>query len=189
MKIIKNELSCFYCITKFSNHQYFKNSTLKLIDIAKYHNPQNEACEVNITKTDWHDSRNMSREWLSIIYPKIKQTIHQMFCSLNFEGVDVEEIWFQQYLQNSEHGWHTHGCNFTGVYYLEFPKDCPKTLILEPYTNKEIELDVTEGDIVIFPSFTIHKAPKNMSDKRKTIISFNLNVKLNYDQKYFNLTK
>jgi hypothetical protein len=30
--------------------------------------------------------------------------------------------------------------------------------------------------LLAFPSYVLHKAPKNNSDKRKTIISYNINV-------------
>ena len=44
--------------------------------------------------------------------------------------------------------------------------------------NKKITIDAKEGDIVIFPSFIIHRAPKVQSDTRKTIVSFNLEFNL-----------
>ena len=33
---------------------------------------------------------------------------------------------------------------------------------------------VKEGDLILFPSMIQHEASSNMSDKRRTIISFNL---------------
>ena len=36
--------------------------------------------------------------------------------------------------------------------------------------------DVDEGDVVMFPSMTPHRAPKVENDIRKTIVSFNFNV-------------
>jgi ectoine hydroxylase-related dioxygenase (phytanoyl-CoA dioxygenase family) len=83
-------------------------------------------------------------------------------------------IWYQQYLKNSTHGWHTHSDNFTGVYYLEMDETAPKTQIIN--SNKILNLNVEEGDFVIFPSYLIHRAPINLSKNRKTIISFNFNV-------------
>ena len=35
-------------------------------------------------------------------------------------------------------------------------------------------MDAKEGDIVIFPSFIIHRSPKITEDVEKIIISFNL---------------
>jgi uncharacterized RmlC-like cupin family protein len=89
----------------------------------------------------------------------------------------MQELWFQQYYKNSQHGWHTHSSNFTSVYYLELENDAPKTKIVNAFNQKEIiELNVVEGDIVIFPSFVIHQGPKNISNNRKTIISYNTNA-------------
>ena len=63
------------------------------------------------------------------------------------------------------------------LHYLELPEGTPKTQIINPYNQKDIiEVDVKEGDLLTFPSYVLHKAPKNNSDKRKTIISFNTTV-------------
>jgi uncharacterized protein YbbC (DUF1343 family) len=51
--------------------------------------------------------------------------------------------------------------------------------------NKKIVLDVKEGDIVMFPSYTIHRAPVIKNDIRKTIVSFNFVLDL-IDQKTLN---
>jgi hypothetical protein len=37
-----------------------------------------------------------------------------------------------------------------------------------------LEINVKEGDIVIFPSIAIHRAPVVKNDLTKTIISFNI---------------
>jgi hypothetical protein len=88
----------------------------------------------------------------------------------------IDKIWFQQYVNGNTHGWHTHGNNFTGVYYLELPNDAPKTQLVNPFSQTEIfEPDVKEGKIIIFPSYVIHRAPLvSNQNLRKTIISFNV---------------
>ena len=82
-------------------------------------------------------------------------------------------MWYHQYAKNSVHNWHIHGENYTGVYYLELPDDTPKTELIDQY-DKKITVEANEGDVVIFPSFIIHRGPKVLNDSRKTIISFNL---------------
>ena len=84
-------------------------------------------------------------------------------------------MWYQQYVKNNIHGWHTHGENYTGVYYLDFPKNASKTELIDQYNiHKKITIKAKEGDVVIFPSFIIHRSPKMTNDTKKTIISFNL---------------
>ena len=93
---------------------------------------------------------------------------------LNFEKVIIDNIWFQQYKQNGTHGWHTHGSNYTGVYYVDFEKTYAKTELINPIDDKKITIDAEEGDIIIFPSFIIHRSALQKINKTKTIISFNL---------------
>ena len=96
-------------------------------------------------------------------------------------------MWYQQYTKNNTHGWHIHGENYTGVYYLEFPKGSSKTELIDQYNiRKKITVNAKEGDIVIFPSFIIHRAPKIINDIRKTIISFNLQFNL-INEKIFSI--
>jgi hypothetical protein len=50
-----------------------------------------------------------------------------------------------------------------------------KTELIDPFkVNKKIIPDVKEGDIIIFPSYVIHRAPIIDNNIRKTIISCNL---------------
>ena len=55
--------------------------------------------------------------------------------------------------------------NYTGVYYLQFPKGATKTQLVNE--QKIFEVDAKEGDIVIFPSFIIHRSPKITEDVEK----------------------
>ena len=102
---------------------------------------------------------------------------------LHYEDIELKALWFQQYDKSGVHNWHSHGDNYTGVYYVEMSKENPKTELIEPATDKKITLECKEGDIIIFPAFMIHRAPINKSKKRKTIISFNFNF-LNIDYDY-----
>ena len=90
------------------------------------------------------------------------------FCNdLNRKSFELVNIWFQQYNHNETHGWHTHSENYTGVYYLEMPTG-PQTQIFDGEIRN---LPVQEGDLVIFPSFLIHRAPPVLNNNRKTMIS------------------
>jgi hypothetical protein len=174
--MIKHKLESSYSVKSFTKHESYKDKTLELISTSKYKSPNVAKAEVNITKTDWDFSRT-DREWLSYIQETLMSEVFDIYDNMGYSGFKVNEIWFQQYLQESEHGWHIHSGNFTNVYYLELPEGTPKTQIINPYNQKDIiEVDVKEGDLLTFPSYVLHKAPKNNSDKRKTIISFNTDV-------------
>lgn len=165
-------------INSFKNHYEIKNKLISIIDSKTYAKSEFfEPAEVNISRGDWDKNRDYDREWVNFIFPEISETILETINEIGYRSFNINEIWFQQYEESSMHGWHIHGSNFTGIYYVELPKGTPPTEILNPSTKKEIiSLEVKEGDIVIAPSYFLHRAPKNNSNKRKTIIAFNLDV-------------
>lgn len=172
----KRLLESAYITNKFDAHDSIKNNLLEIISRARFGSPVHEEAEVNITKTDWEYAQT-NREWVSYIQDELIKALLPMYKELGYDGIQITDIWFQQYLSGSEHGWHIHSGNFTNVYYLELPEGTPKTQLVNPYNQKDIiEVDVKEGDLLAFPSYVLHKAPKNNSDKRKTIISYNINV-------------
>lgn len=173
----KFPLECFYTVKKFSNHSKVKNRLLSELEKSDYTSPQFDRAEVNITKCDWHIATNFDRKWFLYFKDPLFQEMLDIYSSIGYDGFTLQEIWFQQYYEGSGHGWHTHSSNLTNVYYLELPENSSKTQIISPYDQKTIiELDVQEGDIVTFPSFVVHRGPKNNSSMKKTIISYNTNL-------------
>lgn len=175
---IKN-LTTPYIIKSFKNHKNIKYDLLDCIKRSK----GNELCvsdnyySDNISKYDWNENTNFDRPWVKKFQPFLKQELTEIVNILGFNNYHLKLIWFQQYLKNGTHGWHVHSDNYTGVYYLEMSENSAKTQIVNPTNQKDIiELDVVEGDIVLFPSYVIHRAPLNNCDDRKTIISFDINV-------------
>lgn len=166
-----------YIIKPFRYHALLKEELLNKISKSEFKSPQHKPSETNISKADWFNATDMNREWLQTLAPRLIEELKEMYDELGFDILKITEIWFQQYLQGSEHGWHSHSGNWTNVYYLEFPKGSPKTLLIDPFDKKtQIEVDVEEGDLLVFPAFVMHKAPENTSNNRKTIISYNIDA-------------
>jgi hypothetical protein len=169
-------LESFYTIGPLLNHNEIKQQVLDSLDHAQtdtlvmhdsYYND-------SVNKLDWSQAQDFSRPWVKLLKPHIEDYLNKLAVALGYQSSIIDEFWFQQYVNGDSHGWHTHGSNFTGVYYLELDNNSPKTEIIEPSKqNKKIVLDVKEGDIVMFPSYTIHRAPVINNDIRKTIVSFN----------------
>ena len=173
----KFQLDCFYYKKKLQHHKEIKTPLLSLIEDAEYDPCIDLGCDTDITKTDWKNSDNFERPWVKFLNQYLLNEILESYKDCGYDGFTLHEIWFQQYVQNSKHGWHTHSSNFTSVYYLELPDGTPKTQLVNPYNQSTIiEPEIEEGDILIFPSFVLHKAPPNLSEDQKTIISFNTNV-------------
>jgi hypothetical protein len=172
-----NILECSYIISKFDKHADLKHEVLNLIGQSSAETIQAQIAEVDISRTDWNFSTEKTRKWVNYLFHDLMNHMLESYRELGFDSFKVHEIWFQQYYQNSQHGWHIHGSNFTNVYYLELSDGAPKTELISPFDKKTIiTLDVTEGDTVVFPSFVLHRAPPNYIADRKTIVSFNTDV-------------
>ena len=78
----------------------------------------------------------------------------------------------------SWHGWHLHGnASISMSYLLELPERKFSTEFIDIERNTTFQVDVEEGDVIIFPSYVIHRSPIiTDSDIRKTTIAINLNL-------------
>lgn len=132
----------------------------------------------NITQLDWSQNEDFNRPWAKLFMREVSPTIDLMVRAIGFSRTKILQLWYQQYRQADAHGWHSHSYNFTGVYYVELPDDAPRTQLVDPETQGHIFTpEINEGDILLFPSYTVHRAPTVTSDTRKTIVSFNFDLK------------
>ena len=91
-------------------------------------------------------------------------------------------MWYQKYYKGATHSYHNHGyCGWSSIIYVEFDLNAHQsTKFISPFNNPwggAMELfqpPIEEGDMIIFPSNIIHEAPVNISEVRRTIISYNL---------------
>ena len=167
------------CIWKsrIVDHLSIKDDVLSEIEKTSDNNliEKDSYYDNSISKLDWNESTNFERPWVKIFLPSFSFTLKEMFLSMGYTGCELIDLWYQQYLLGDNHGWHIHHQHFTGVYYLEFPKGAAKTEICSPYSLKAKKIDVSEGDIIVFPSHWIHRGLSN-NKERKTIISYNFSV-------------
>ena len=129
----------------------------------------------SISKLDWNKSADIERPWVKIFLSVFLKNLQEAISSIGYTQAVIKNVWYQQYLEGDTHGWHIHGEQYTGVYYLEFPEGCSQTEIVSPYNFKAVKIDASEGDFVVFPAHYIHRGLPNGS-KRKTIISYNFSI-------------
>ena len=186
MKKIKFE-ECI-CQTDLDGHFRIKKTVLDYIDDIKIvgNDPDQTASDRleqnddyhnhRVSKLDWAVSTDFERPWVKEFLPYFIVTIGKILPENGYLGMDMKQIWFQQYLEGDRHGWHIHGDHYTGVYYLEYPKSAAKTQICSPYNLRSQKIEgVEEGDMIIFPAHWIHRGLKNGKD-RKTIVSYNFSI-------------
>jgi hypothetical protein len=162
-------------INKINNFQEINKNLLNLINKIPA-NPLVEDSNNVISHTDWNLPKSFKREYLDYFFQIIKPYLQKICFKLNSNKFEISNAWFQQYTKNNIHQWHTHPkTNFTNVYFVEL---LDKSLSTEILNHPNLELN--EGDLLTFPAFYYHRSPINLSGKRKTIISFNIDV---YDYK------
>ena len=179
MKKIKLEIASLLC--EFKKHNDIKDDLIHLINKSNSHieNKKDYNWEYNISKCDWDYNEDFTnREWVNLLKPHLQKHFNKCADFLQYQKCNIKRMWYQQYQKNDAHGWHIHGETYTGVYYLQMPESATKTELINHW-SQDTELQIAnieakEGDIVIFPSFIIHRSPKLISNITKTIISFNL---------------
>ena len=104
---------------------------------------------------------------------------------LNYQ-IHVDMMWFHRMDKGDYDNWHNHSlCQWVGVYYVDLPEG--EQTLLQDYEGNVFKPDVSEGQLIIFPSSYIHKSPKVTG--RKTVINFNFNVGSKYTQETINKIK
>ena len=89
---------------------------------------------------------------------------------------------------------HSHtNCYLSAAYYVKAPPNCGKFEIECPNIAKLnsfpliekpndlnvriVSIDISEGDLLIFPNYLPHKVAKNQSNDDRIVISFNVGIK------------
>ena len=161
-------------IKKFDHHEEIKD---ELLSIINNHESVYFSNDWDKVRTDYYVEK---RDYANLLLPKINIFLENVFANnLNFKTYMKNEMislfWFQQYNVLDTHDWHIHERSmYNLIYYVEKSDNCPSTELKSPVSDKIFSPNVNEGDVLLFPSFLIHRSAPNQSDKRKTIIAFNL---------------
>lgn len=162
-------------VSSFSKHREIKSNLLHLIEKESFDGNSNENDQ--ISATDFFVKDNMKYEYYQFIKPLIAEHMTEVFRGFEVQGFAIGNMWAQQYNLNDTHHWHIHGsCHFTNVYLIELPNNELTTEIRSLDGNSLLEYTAVEGDIITFPSYLYHRSPKNTTEQRKTVISFNMNL-------------
>jgi hypothetical protein len=116
---------------------------------------------------------NIMDEELNILTEKLKANI------------SITDVWSVTYKEGEYHPPHNHGSmGLTGILYLEFPKNSPITMYIQPWNNFYLDtttycsLPVEEGQIIVVPKFISHFTVPHIHKKIKKVISWDMNVNI-----------
>ena len=95
----------------------------------------------------------------------------------------IYDIWSVSYDKGDNQSPHNHSSiGLSSILYLDLPKDSPVTFYLQPWndivddTVQYLKIPITEGDIVIVPSFVMHFSEPNKSNSKKRIMSWDMKM-------------
>ena len=169
------------CKTQLIDHNRIKDSLLNYIKNDSHIESINRDGYFSdrVSKSDMDVCNDLNRFWVNKLIPNLNISLEEMLSSMGYTGYALMDIWYHQYSEGDTYGWHHHGHQYSGIYYLEFSKGCGRTEMCSPYKLKHQKIEVQEVDVVIFPAHLIHRALPN-GKERKTAISFNLNLSSPY---------
>ena len=167
---------------RVKDHELIRDELLSEIDKTESTTITRKPGSIDsVSRLDWDWAGDNERDWIQLFEKHFYSSIDEFLSMTPYKSIELTEMWFQQYVKCDMHNWHTHGEQYTGVYYLEFPEGSSRTELVFPYDHSHHRIPVTEGDIIFFPAHVAHRGTTNFSD-RKTIISFNFSIGNDYDE-------
>lgn len=135
-------------------------------------------CPDAVTKTDYYDPTKDHFPPYWNLFADNADDLLECICNKYWaQNFNVASVWFQQYQNNDFHGWHLHGNSSISMsYLLELDDYRHSTEFIDIERNDTFQLEVEEGDVIIFPSYIIHRSPLIRSNNRKTTIAVNINL-------------
>lgn len=155
----------------FLDHSKYKQKLLDSINNMSIDTNTIKAVNKDkISRTDFFLPKEVERPYLKFFNEIINPITEEMCKRLNSSYYEILYTWFQQYNHGDVHNWHNHtGSQFANVFFVELEDNSIGTEFLDPKYN----IKVKEGDLITFPSYLYHRSPINLTQTRKTIISFN----------------
>ena len=174
IKIINGEVPCCAYVSEVPNHLAFKTWFTDYLKNKPVFSIK-DTVGTCIHNTDFF-VREFHTEYREAVAPIINQHNLSLAKFLGYldRPIEIDQIWFQQYVKGDSHNWHRHlKCVFSNVYFINLPSKSGRTLFR--FMGEEFNINVEEGQILTFPSFFEHCSNPNPSDAIKTVISFNSN--------------
>jgi len=162
-------------IHNLKNHSFIKDKLLDIFEKSK------KSCFSDnidqISHTDFYENIDASKkEYMRIFNANADDFYDKFFNFYCLKEVKIINVWFQQYKQKDVHEWHFHAeTNISLVYYVELSNFEESTEFFDIENKQTFQLKPKEGDIIVFPSYVLHRSPPIVSNTRKTIISCNIN--------------
>ena len=183
---------------QFENYKKINNELEKYI--YKLYEEDNNGLERS-NRGGWHSKNFRLAEKDSIqqkfaiqVQDYILKTFQSLGWKIKDKNIRIKEMWAIINKKNDFNVIHTHpNCYLSAAYYVKAPKDCGNFKVESPniakrYAYPEIanqnelnvevaSINISEGDLLLFPAYLPHKVGKDESDDDRIVISFNVDAK------------
>ena len=157
---------------KFQHHDSIKK---ELIELMIEEPPQENRDPDNMVSDYWEN--NSEKKYINKFLQHIKEFTDAVSDRYYANDLHIIHAWHQYYTRTQSHGRHVHGgSNISFVYYLHLEDPEDRTLFWDYDMKCAFQAPAREGDIVIFPSHTLHTSPIIRKSEMKVIISGNMNL-------------
>ena len=183
---------------QFENYKKINNELEKYI--YKLYEEDNNGLERS-NRGGWHSKNfrlaekdSIQQKFAMQVQDYILKTFQSLGWKIKDKNIRIKEMWAIINKKNDFNVIHTHpNCYLSAAYYVKAPKDCGNFKVESPniakrYAYPEIanqnelnvevaSINISEGDLLLFPAYLPHKVGKNESDDDRIVISFNVDAK------------
>ena len=183
---------------KFEDYKNFNLSLKRYIyELQK----ENSSGQIKSNRGGWHspnfkitDQNSVQNKFALELQKYILRSFQTLGWKTENKKIVISAMWSIINKKGSFNIEHIHSNNYlSAAYYVKAPKNCGKFEIECPNIAKVnsfpaiekptdlnirvISLDITEGDLLLFPGYLPHKVAKNESGQDRIVISFNVGIK------------
>tara|TARA_B100001121_G_scaffold253122_1_gene229778 strand:- start:674 stop:1276 length:603 start_codon:yes stop_codon:yes gene_type:complete len=183
---------------KVENYQKFNQ------ELSKYIYELYESDNIGLKKSNkggWHSQnfRLMEKDTIQNKFTlEMSKYIFNAFKNFGWKienkKIQVTEMWAIINKKNDFNVLHTHpNCYLSAAYYVKtnkncgnFEVECPNIAKRHSFPELDVKnelnlniasIDISDGDLLLFPSYLPHKVGRNESDEDRIVISFNVNAR------------
>jgi len=183
---------------KFEDYESF-NKDLKtyIYELQK----EGSSGQIKSNRGGWHspnfklaDNNSIQFKFAIELQKYILKTFQTLGWKTENKNISINAMWAIINKKNDFNVVHTHPNSYlSAAYYVSAPKNCGKFQVEslniakrhsypEILRNNELNaqvagIEISEGDLLIFPGYLPHKVAMNESDEDRIVVSFNVDVK------------
>ena len=174
-----SELNTILCGSlKFMVYKVSSSSKEKLLNYILNDEKGTKCDDKNqkISKQNWTSGNG--GDFVDILHEYVLNDLIESIFELSNLRLSLDNAWYQVYEDEDDyHHFHLHENVFiSSVLYLELDDKKLVTEFIDPKNDEIIQPSVDEGEGILFGPQIFHRSTYHPKNKRKTIISFNLNL-------------